>query len=83
MHEENSLCFDSRKPRIEHWTMVKHIFKYLRRTRDYMLTYRGLDLIPIDYTNSDFMSDIDSKKLTSEYVFTLGGAVVSWRSINQ
>ena len=30
----------------EHWTAVKHIFKYLRRTRDYMLVYHdeSLDL---------------------------------------
>ena len=26
-------------PGQEHWTMVKHIIKYLKRTRDYMLVY--------------------------------------------
>ena len=26
---------------LEHWTAVKHIFKYLKRTRNYMLTYGG------------------------------------------
>ena len=26
-------------PGEEHWTVVKHIFKYLQRTRDYMLAY--------------------------------------------
>ena len=28
----------------EHWTFVKHILKYLRRTRDYMLVYHGNEL---------------------------------------
>ena len=70
-------------PGPEHWTDVKHILKYLRRTRDYMLVYGGSDLVPVGYTDSDFMSDVDSRKSTSGYVFTLGGGAVSWRSIKQ
>ena len=35
-------------PGREHWTVVKHILKYLRRTRDYMLVYHGDDLAPRD-----------------------------------
>ena len=70
-------------PGPKHQTAVKHIFKYLRRTRDYILTYGGSDLIPVSYTNSDFMSDMDSRKSTSGYVFTFGRATVSWKSINQ
>ena len=61
----------------EHWTEVKYIFKYLRRTRDYMLTYECLDLISINYIDSDFVSDMDSRKSTFRYVFTLGRASVS------
>ena len=70
-------------PGREHWTAVKHILKYLRRTRDYMLVYHGDDLAPIGYTDSDFQSDADLRKSTSGYFFTLGGATVSWRSIKQ
>ena len=29
---------------MDHWIAVKHILKYLRRTRDYMLVYSGDDL---------------------------------------
>ena len=67
----------------EHWTVVKHILKYLRRTRDCMLVYHGDELTPIGYTDSDFQSYADLRKSTSEYVFTLGGATVSWWSIKQ
>ena len=35
----------------EHWTKVKHIFKYLRQTRDHMLIYRDSYLILLGYTN--------------------------------
>ena len=31
-------------PSREHWTVVKHILKYLRRTRDYMLVYHNDEL---------------------------------------
>ena len=67
----------------EHWTMVKYIIKYLKRTRDYMLVYQADSLVPLGYTNSYFQSDKDSRKSTSGYVFTLGSGAISWRSIKQ
>ena len=41
-------------PRLQHWTAVKSILKYLRRTRNYMLVYSGSDLKLTRYTDSDF-----------------------------
>ena len=66
-----------------HWVAVKHILKYLKRTRDYMLIYQSEDLTAIGYIDSDFQSNRDFRKSTSGYVFTLGGGVISWRSIKQ
>ena len=48
-----------------------------------MLVYWCEDLIPIGYTDSNFQSDLDFRKSTSGYVFTLGGGVLSWRSVKQ
>ena len=70
-------------PGEEHWIAVKHILKYLRRTRDYMLVYSSGSLETIGYTNSDFQRDIDSRKSTSGYVFTLNGGAICWRSVKQ
>ena len=70
-------------PGREHWTAVKHIIKYLKRTRDYMLVFQSENLVPIGYTDSDFQSDQDSRKSTSGNVFVLGGGAISWRSIKQ
>ena len=53
----------------EHWIIVKHILKYFRRIKDYMLMYGGDELIPIGYTDSDFMSDKDLGNSTSGHVF--------------
>ena len=46
-------------PGLDHWIVVKHILKYLRRTRNHMLMYSGGDLNRIGYTESDFQLDKD------------------------
>ena len=70
-------------PGMGHWIVVRHILKYLMRTRDYMLVYSGGDLNPIGYTDSNFQSDKASRKSTSSSIFTLGGGAVVWRNIKQ
>ncbi|KAL0545911.1 hypothetical protein IC582_015808 [Cucumis melo] len=70
-------------PGLAHWTAVKTILKYLRRTRDYILVYNSKDLILTGYIDSDFQSDRDSRKSTSGSVFTLNGGAIVWRSVKQ
>ncbi|KAH9734849.1 Integrase catalytic domain-containing protein [Citrus sinensis] len=84
------ICFAVRRisryqsnPGPKHWTAVKYIMKYLKITKNYILVYSGDKLIPVGYTDSDFMSDKDSRKSTSGYVFTLGSGAISWRSVKQ
>ena len=48
-----------------------------------MLIYSSDELIPVGYTDYDFMLDKDSRKSTSGYVFMLGEGAVSWKSIKQ
>ena len=67
----------------KHWQAIKHILKYLQRTRDYMFVYQNEDLIPIGYIDSDFQSDLDFRKSTSGCVFTLGGGAIIWSSVKQ
>ena len=76
------ICYQS-NPSMGHWIAVKHILKYLRRTRDYMPVYSSGDLNPIGYTYSDFQSDKDSRKSTSGSIFTLGGEAIVCRCIKQ
>ena len=45
-----------------------------------MLVY-GKDELKVEgYTDSDFQSDVDDRKSTSGFVFTLNGGAVSWKS---
>eukprot|EP00253_Pinus_taeda_P007871 PITA_07871 len=73
------------KPRKEHWTAVKRVFKYLRGTSDYGLCYQGrsgLDRV-LDirgFVDADWAGDLDQRRSTSGYVFNLFGGVFSWMS---
>ena len=72
-------------PGIQHWTAVKSILKYLRRTKDLFLVYGGMedDLKLVGFTDSSFQSDHDDSKSNSGFVFTLNGGAVSWKSSKQ
>ena len=58
----------------EHWTTVKHILKYLNRTKHYFLVFGSEDLTVQGYTDSDFQSD---RKSIYGFVFTLGKGAIS------
>ena len=46
-------------PNEEHWTSVKCILKYLRRTKDMLLVFGNGELQVQGCTDSNFMSDVD------------------------
>ena len=72
-------------PGESHWTAVKNILKYLRRSKDMFLVYGGLedDLVVNGYTNASFQSDKDDFRSQSGYVFCLNCGAVSWKSSKQ
>ncbi|KAM6596766.1 hypothetical protein CsatA_007290 [Cannabis sativa] len=71
-------------PGIDHWKAVKKVMRYLKRTRDYMLTYRMSDHFEIiGYSDSDFEGCQDSRRSTLGYIYLLGGGAISWRSAKQ
>ena len=72
-------------PGESHWIAVKNILKYLRRTKDVVLTYGGQegDLVVNGYTDASFQSDSDDFRSQSGYVFCLNGGAVSWKSSKQ
>ncbi|CAL8089811.1 unnamed protein product [Prunus armeniaca] len=58
----------------EHWSAVKTMLKYLRRTKDMFQVYGGNpELLVEGYTDSNFEFDVDDQKSTFGYVFTLNG----------
>ena len=69
---------------VHHWTAVKNILKYLKRTKDMFLVYGGdKDLVVNGYVDASFATDPDDSKSQTEYVFILNGEPVSWCSSKQ
>ncbi|KAK8600824.1 hypothetical protein V6N12_050672 [Hibiscus sabdariffa] len=67
-----------------HWTAVKNILKYLRRTKDVFLVYGGKEELRIKgYTDASFQTDKDDSRSQSGFVFCLNGGAVSWKSSKQ
>jgi hypothetical protein len=64
-----------------HWTIVKNILKYLKRTKEAFLVFGGeKELIIKGYIDASFQTDVDDSKSQSGFVFCLNGVVVSWKS---
>ena len=52
--------------------MVKKALRYVKGSTGLMLTYRKLESLEIEgYSESDFAGDVDERKSTSGYIFTL------------
>jgi hypothetical protein len=71
-------------PGESHWTLVKNILKYLRRTKDEFLIYGGEEELVVNgYTDASFQTDVDDSQSQSGFVFTINGGGVSWKSSKQ
>eukprot|EP00253_Pinus_taeda_P022497 PITA_22497 len=67
-------------PGKEHWSVVKCVLRYLRGTSSYCITYNKSSEFVCGYVESDFAGDLDKRRSTSGYVFTLAGGAISWMS---
>ena len=68
-------------PRWKHYETVKHVFRYLKGTKDAQLTFGSVKPTEVKgYTYSDYAKNTDNQKSTSIYIFTYGDDAISWRS---
>ena len=68
------------RPGKQHWEAVKWILRYLRGSSNTCLCFTGASLKLHGYVDADFSGDIDSRKSTTKFAFTLGGTTISWAS---
>jgi hypothetical protein len=82
----NKLAQFTVTPRPKHWTAVKRIFRYLKGTKNFELTYGGsTDILNDDlniYCDADWASERDWKSI-SGYAITIAGGAVAWSSKKQ
>ena len=61
-------------PGKEHWTAVKNILKYLKRTKYMFLVFGGdEELVVKGYVDASFDTDLDDSKSQTGYVYMLNG----------
>ena len=66
---------------IAHWKVAKKVLRYLKGTRNYMLTYRKSSYLQVTgYSDSDLAGCPDTRICTLGYVYLLCGGAISWRS---
>jgi hypothetical protein len=77
----------SANPKHCHWELLKRVFRYLKGTRDWGITYNGygigMDMNFLGYTDADWNGDNDTSRSTSGYVFISNDGAISWSSRRQ
>jgi hypothetical protein len=68
------------KPGKEHWQAVKWVLRYLKGTSDHCIVFNGIEGSVCGYVDSDYAGDLDKRRYTTIYVFTLAGGAISWMS---
>ncbi|XP_074352396.1 secreted RxLR effector protein 161-like [Apium graveolens] len=71
------------KPSSHHWQTLSRVFKYLKGTMDYGLTYTGFPSVLEGHSDASWICDKEDHSSTSGWVFLLGGGVISWASKKQ
>jgi hypothetical protein len=88
MNTRPDICFSMNtlsqflvEPRHVHLVVAKHVMRYLKSTLDCGLSYDGdHDFTVSGYTDSDWDGSVSNMKSTSGCCFSLGSAMISWKS---
>ena len=67
-------------PGRDHWDALVRVLRYLKYTVKYGLHYTRYRPVLEGFSDANWITDSVETKSNSGYVFTLGGAVVSWKS---
>nr|GEU97797.1 zinc finger, CCHC-type [Tanacetum cinerariifolium] len=70
-------------PSRQHWKAITRIFKYLRGTKDYGLSYVGYPSELEGCSDANWINHVEDSYSTSGWVFLLGGGAISWASKKQ
>ncbi|KAK2425531.1 secreted RxLR effector protein [Trifolium repens] len=78
----SQVCKFMSKPGKHHWEAVKWIFRYLKGTTGHgiMFSSEKCDPSVVGYVDSHYAGDMDDRRSTTGYVFTLAGGPICWKS---
>ncbi|GKC55786.1 zinc finger, CCHC-type containing protein [Tanacetum coccineum] len=67
-------------PSTHHWHAIMRVFKNLKKTIDYGLSYVGFPLVLEGYSDASWITNSEDHTSTTGWVFLLGGGAISWAS---
>jgi hypothetical protein len=70
-------------PSRHHWHAITRVFKYLKGTMNYGLSYMGFPSVLEGYSDASWINNAEDSSSTSGWVFLLGGGAISWASKKQ
>ncbi|XP_059281019.1 secreted RxLR effector protein 161-like [Lycium ferocissimum] len=73
-------------PSKTHREAIKWILRYLKGSSNVGLTFcriRNKGFSVLGYVDSDFVGDLDRRRSTTGYIFTLAGSAISWKATLQ
>lgn len=78
-------------PVLRHWKGVCRVYRYLKATHNFQITYKfgppsseiNKEMMAVIFSDSDFASDISTRRSVSGYVAMLGGGPICWQSKRQ
>ncbi|KAM1503388.1 hypothetical protein EV2_029093 [Malus domestica] len=83
-HSVNVMCQYMTNPSDSHLHLVKRVMQYLKGTLDYGLQYTPSSNFQLNaYSDSDWATDINTRRSITGYVVYLGSNSISWQSKKQ
>lgn len=80
----NLLSRSNSTPQMAHLQAAKQILRYVRRTTSQGLFYPRFDTFTlIGYSDADWGGDLDQRKSTGAYIFTINNTPVTWNTKKQ
>nr|GEZ02628.1 zinc finger, CCHC-type [Tanacetum cinerariifolium] len=70
-------------PSRQHWKEITKVFKYLRGTKDYGLSYVGYPSMLEGYSDASWINHVEDSSSTSGWVFLIRRGSISWASKKQ
>lgn len=70
-------------PGIAHWQAAKRVLRYLSGAKKLELIYGIGSNQVMGFCDADWASDCETRRSTTEYLFTLNGAAITWNTKSQ
>nr|GEW74534.1 zinc finger, CCHC-type [Tanacetum cinerariifolium]GEX56850.1 zinc finger, CCHC-type [Tanacetum cinerariifolium] len=76
-HTVGRLSRFTSNPSRQHWQAITRVFKYLKSTMNYGISYVGYHSVLEGYSDASWINHVEDSSFTGGWVFLLGGGAIS------